>query len=52
MIVDRPDPAAAAAASVIVAASGAGRWRTVVLMGPEDMDRAAKSGGDYRAPAG
>jgi uncharacterized protein with GYD domain len=52
MIVDLPDHAAAAAASVIVAASGAGRWRTVVLMGPEDMDRAAKSGGDYRAPAG
>lgn len=52
MIVDLPDHAAAAAASVIVAASGAGRWRTVVLMGPEDMDRAARSGGDYRAPAG
>ena len=52
MIVDLPDHAAAAAASVIVAASGAGRWRTVVLMGPEDMDRAARSGGDYRTPAG
>jgi uncharacterized protein with GYD domain len=52
MIVDLPDHAAAAAASVIVAASGAGRWRAVVLMGPEDMDRAARSGGDYRAPAG
>lgn len=52
MIVDLPDHAAAAAASVIVAASDAGRWRTVVLMGPEDMDRAARSGGDYRAPAG
>lgn len=52
MVVDLPDHAAAAAASVIVAASGAGRWRTVVLMGPEDMDRAARSGGDYRAPAG
>lgn len=52
MIVDLPDHAAAAAASVIVAASGAGRWRTVVLMGPEDMDRAARHGGDYRAPAG
>lgn len=52
MIVDLPDHAAAAAASVIVAASGAGRWRTVVLMGPEDMDRAARSGSDYRAPTG
>ena len=50
MIVDVPDNVAAASASLIVAASGAGRWRTVVLLTPEDMDRAAASGAAYEAP--
>lgn len=52
MIVDLPDNASAAAASLIVAASGAGRWRTIVLLGAEDMDRATKSGASYTPPAG
>ena len=52
MIVDLPDQAAAASASLIVAASGAGHWRTTVLLTAEDMDRAARSGGSYRAPGG
>ena len=50
MIVDVPDNVAAASASLIVAASGAGRWRTVVLLTPEEMDRATASGATYQAP--
>lgn len=50
MIVDLPGHAAAAAASLIVAASGAGQWRTTVLMSAEDMDEATRTGGGYRAP--
>jgi uncharacterized protein with GYD domain len=52
MIVDLPEHAHAAAASLIVAASGAGRWRTIVLLDPEDMDRAARSDASYTPPAG
>jgi uncharacterized protein with GYD domain len=50
MIVDLPDNVAAANASLIVAASGAGSWRTTVLLSAEDMDRVAQRGGGYRAP--
>ena len=50
MIVELPDNAAAAAASLTVVASGAGSWRTTVLLSAEEMDRVAKSGGSYRAP--
>jgi uncharacterized protein with GYD domain len=52
MIVDLPDHVAAAAASLIVVASGAGSWRTTVLLSAEEMDRVPKSGGNYRAPGG
>jgi uncharacterized protein with GYD domain len=52
MVVDLPDHAAAASASLIVVASGAGSWRTTVLMSAEDMDRVAASGATYRAPGG
>jgi len=52
MIVDLPDHASAAAASLIVAASGAGRWRTIVLLDAEDIDRAARSDASYTPPAG
>ena len=52
MIVDLPDHVAAASASLVVAASGAGHWRTVVLLTAEEMDRAAASGAAYRAPGG
>lgn len=52
MIVDVPDNVAAASASLIVGASGAGRWRTVVLLTAEEMDRAAASGASYQAPQG
>ena len=50
MIVDLPDHVAVVSASLIVAASGAGHWRTTVLLTAEDMDRAAASGASYRAP--
>ena len=52
MIVDLPGHVAAAAASLIVAASGAGHWRTTVLLTAEEMDEAARAGGAYRAPGG
>ena len=50
MIVDLPDHAAAAGASLVVAASGAGHWRTTVLLTAEEMDRAAARAPEYRAP--
>jgi uncharacterized protein with GYD domain len=50
MIVDLPGNVAAAAASLIVAASGAGHWRTTVLLSAEEMDAATRTGGGYRAP--
>ena len=52
MIVELPDNVAAASASLIVVASGAGSWRTTVLLGAEEMDRVAASGAAYRAPGG
>jgi uncharacterized protein with GYD domain len=52
MIADLPDNVAAASASLIVAASGAGHWRTTPLFTAEEMDAAAKSAGQYRAPGG
>ena len=52
MIVDLPDNVAAASASLTVAASGAGHWRTTPLFTPEEMDQAAKNAGSYRAPGG
>jgi len=52
MIVELPGHVAAAAASVIVAASGAGHWRTTVLLSAEEMDEATRTGGGYRAPGG
>ena len=50
LIVELPDNVAAAAASLVVVASGAGSWRTTVLLSAEEMDLAAKAGGAYRAP--
>jgi uncharacterized protein with GYD domain len=51
LIVELPDHVAAARASLVVAASGAGRWRTTVLLSPEELDRAAaESPAAYRPP--
>jgi uncharacterized protein with GYD domain len=52
MIVDLPDHVAAASAALIVAASGAGSWRTTVLLTAEEMDGVTKRGAMYRAPGG
>jgi uncharacterized protein with GYD domain len=50
IIVDLPGPAAAAAASLAVAASGAAGLRTVVLLTPEEVDAATKLKATYRPP--
>jgi uncharacterized protein with GYD domain len=50
MIVDLPGHVAAAAASLVVAASGAGSWRTTVLLSVDEMDQATRTGVSYRAP--
>ena len=49
-IVDLPDAAAAAAASLIVGASGAVSGKTTVLLTPDEMDRAAKKTPTYTPP--
>jgi uncharacterized protein with GYD domain len=50
VIVDAPDHATIAAASVALNASGAVRARTIVLMTPEEMDKATKKTVTYTAP--
>jgi uncharacterized protein with GYD domain len=50
VIVDAPDHASVAAASIAINATGAVHTKTVVLMTPEDMDHATKKGVTYRAP--
>lgn len=52
VIFDVPDNATAAAASLVVNASGAVRTKTVVLLTPEEMDTATKKSVDYRPPGG
>ncbi|HYB41685.1 MAG TPA: GYD domain-containing protein [Candidatus Methylomirabilis sp.] len=49
-IMEAPDHASIAAVSMAVAASGAARVKTVVLMNPEELDQAAKRKVSYRAP--
>jgi uncharacterized protein with GYD domain len=50
VIVDAPDHATIAAASVAINASGAVRSRTVVLLTPEEMDQATKKSVAYTPP--
>lgn len=52
VILDAPDNSSAAAASLVVGASGAVRSRTVVLMTPEEIDEAAERSKsiDYKPP--
>src|SRR5947209_16115162 len=50
VIVDAPDHATVAAASVAINASGAVRTKTVVLLTPEEVDQAMKKSVTYRAP--
>ncbi len=50
IIIDAPDHASVAAASVAINATGAVHTRTVVLLTPEEMDQATKRAVTYRAP--
>jgi uncharacterized protein with GYD domain len=49
-ICELPDNKAAAAVSLTVGASGAVNSKTVVLLAPEEVDRAARETVDFRAP--
>lgn len=50
VIVDLPDAATAAAASLTVGASGAVSVSTIPLLTPEEIDKAAKISVAYRPP--
>jgi uncharacterized protein with GYD domain len=50
VVIDAPDHATVASASVAINASGAVRTKTVVLLTPEEIDQAIKKGTTYRAP--
>ena len=50
VIVDAPDNTTMAAVSMAVNATGAGSFRTTVLLTPEEIDAATKKAVDYRAP--
>ena len=50
VIIDAPDHASIASASLAINASGAVRTKTVVLLTPEEIDQASKKSTTYRAP--
>ncbi len=50
VIIDAPDHATVAAASVAINASGAVHSKTIVLLSPEEIDQAVKKTVAYRAP--
>jgi uncharacterized protein with GYD domain len=50
VIVDLPDSASAAAASLAVSATGATRSRVTVLLTPDEVDDATRKTTAYRAP--
>lgn len=50
VIADMPDAASAAALSIALAASGAVRSRTTVLLGADDIDAAVKKSPKYSPP--
>ena len=50
VIVDLPDNEAAAAVAIDVGKSGAASCRTIVLLTPEEVDRAVNLSVDYRPP--
>lgn len=52
VIVDLPDNASAAAASLVASASGAVTTSIRVLLTPEELDEAAKKSPQYRPPGG
>jgi uncharacterized protein with GYD domain len=50
VIVELPDNVSAAAVGLAVSATGLASTKTVVLLTPEEIDRAAKTNVDYKAP--
>ena len=50
VIVDLPDNVAAAAVGLAVSATGLASTKTVVLLTPDEIDRAAKTNVGYKAP--
>ena len=50
VIADLPDNVSAAAVALAVNQGGGATVKTVVLVTPEDMDKAGKKSVDYRAP--
>jgi uncharacterized protein with GYD domain len=50
--IDLPDNASAAAAALTIGASGRTAARTIVLITPEEIDRAAQVKVDYTPPGG
>ena len=50
VIIDAPDHATVASASMAINASGAVRTKTVVLLTPEEIDQATKKGTTYSPP--
>jgi uncharacterized protein with GYD domain len=50
VIVDLPDDVSAAAMALTVNQAGAASVKTIVLIRPEDMDKAGKKEVDYRPP--
>ena len=50
VIMDAPDHATVASASLAINASGAVRTKTVVLLTPEEIDQATKKGTTYSPP--
>lgn len=51
-VLDLPDNTTAAGVALLVASSGTVDIKTTVLLTPEEVDVAAKVGGDYRPPGG
>ncbi len=50
VIADMPDNISMAAVALLVAASGAIKLKTTILMTPEELDNAAKKFPNYRPP--
>ena len=50
IIVDVPDSVSAAAAALAINQGGGATVKTVVLISPEDVDKAGKKAVDYRPP--
>ena len=49
-LVDAPDHASVTAASMYINAAGAVRLKTIVLITPEEVDKAAKKAVTYQSP--